>query len=72
MKRAQCKAGRLLLGWTQAELADAAGCAVSTVADYERGARRTDESIIRRFVDSFSRRGVRFTRTSVIHPEFKA
>ncbi|AXQ68236.1 hypothetical protein HOT99_gp032 [Caulobacter phage CcrBL10] len=72
MTRAQCKAARLLLGWTQGMLADAAGCAVSTVADFERRARRTDREIVARMVDAFSRRGVRFTRTSVIHPPFKA
>lgn len=36
----QIKAARALLNWTQAALAENAGIAVSTVADYERGARQ--------------------------------
>lgn len=35
----QCKAARALLGWRQAELAQAGGIAAQTVADFERGAR---------------------------------
>jgi transcriptional regulator with XRE-family HTH domain len=36
---AQVKAGRALLGWSQAELAGKAGIATSTLADFERGQR---------------------------------
>ncbi len=35
----QCRAARALVGWTQLELAGAAGIGLSTVADFERGAR---------------------------------
>ncbi|MGA8474542.1 MAG: hypothetical protein WB681_05695 [Candidatus Cybelea sp.] len=34
-----CRAGRALLAWTQRDLADRAQTAVSTIADFERGAR---------------------------------
>jgi transcriptional regulator with XRE-family HTH domain len=34
-----CRAGRALLAWTQRDLADRAHTAVSTIADFERGAR---------------------------------
>jgi hypothetical protein len=34
-----CRAGRALLTWTQRDLADRAQTAVSTIADFERGAR---------------------------------
>jgi transcriptional regulator with XRE-family HTH domain len=35
----QCRAARALLGWSQAELAERAGVAKQTLADFERGAR---------------------------------
>jgi transcriptional regulator with XRE-family HTH domain len=35
----QCRAGRALLAWSQQELANKAGIATSTVADFERGRR---------------------------------
>ena len=34
-----CRAGRALLAWTQRDLAERAQTAVSTIADFERGAR---------------------------------
>ena len=34
-----CRAARVLLGWTQTDLAEAAGLARATVADFERGIR---------------------------------
>jgi len=37
---AQCRAARGLLGWTQRTLSANAHIAVSTIADFERGARR--------------------------------
>ncbi len=36
---AQCRAARALLSWSQAELAERAGVAKQTLADFERGAR---------------------------------
>src|SRR5580658_7363821 len=36
---AQCRAARALLGWSQAELADASKVATKTIADFERGDR---------------------------------
>jgi transcriptional regulator with XRE-family HTH domain len=35
----QCRAARALLNWSQAELAERAGVAKQTLADFERGAR---------------------------------
>jgi DNA-binding XRE family transcriptional regulator len=37
---AQCRAARALLGWTQGELAQHAGVARKTVADFEAGVRQ--------------------------------
>jgi transcriptional regulator with XRE-family HTH domain len=37
---AQCRAARALLGWTQQDLAEHAGVARKTVADFEAGLRR--------------------------------
>ena len=39
IKPRQCAAARALLGWTQAQLAERANIGISTVADFERGAR---------------------------------
>ncbi|MGO8915278.1 MAG: helix-turn-helix transcriptional regulator [Stellaceae bacterium] len=39
LSREQCRAGRALLDWSQAKLADAANIARQTVVDFERGAR---------------------------------
>ena len=36
-ERRQIRARRVLLGWTQTELADAAGVAIGTVSRIERG-----------------------------------
>jgi transcriptional regulator with XRE-family HTH domain len=35
----QCRAARILLKWMQPDLAKSAGTALSTIADFERGAR---------------------------------
>ena len=35
----QCRAARAFLNWSQAELAERAGVAKQTLADFERGAR---------------------------------
>ena len=35
----QCRAGRAWLNWTQAQLADTAGVALSTLKDFEGGRR---------------------------------
>lgn len=35
----QLQAARVLIGWSQVRLANAAGVGLSTVADFERGAR---------------------------------
>lgn len=39
MISAQCKAGRAMLGWSQDQLAAAAGVSKPTIADFERGSR---------------------------------
>lgn len=67
MKRAQCKAARVLLGWTQHDLAREIDCSVSTVADYERGARDTLPFILKEIKAAFKRHGVRIGMTSIQH-----
>ncbi|AFU88294.1 transcriptional repressor [Caulobacter phage CcrColossus] len=67
MKRAQCKAARVLLGWTQHDLAKQIGCATSTIADYERGARETEPSILLAVFEAFARNGVLFRPDAILH-----
>jgi transcriptional regulator with XRE-family HTH domain len=38
MNAIQCRAGRAVLGWSQGDLATAAGISITTVANFERGA----------------------------------
>lgn len=57
----QCRAARAMLGWTQKKLAELAGVARKTVADFEAGVRplrlRTRQDITR----TLQTAGVRFT-----------
>lgn len=67
MQRAQCKAARVILGWTQHDLAKQIDCSTSTIADYERGARDTLPFILKEIKAAFKRHGVRFGATCIHH-----
>ena len=64
MTRAQCKAARVLLGWTQHDLAKQIDCSTSTIADYERNARDTLPIIVKEIKAAFKRHGVTFARAA--------
>ena len=55
-----CRAGRALLAWTQRDLADRAQTAVSTVADFERGARVPIPNSIEALTNALEAGGARF------------
>jgi transcriptional regulator with XRE-family HTH domain len=46
MTPAQCRAARALLDWTQPQLAAAAGLGLTTLADFESGARPLPEQAL--------------------------
>ena len=54
----QCRAGRALLDMSQAELAEAAGCGVSSVADLEGRRRVVSVAIISALRKALEARGV--------------
>lgn len=61
----QIKAARALVGWTMPDLADAAGVARTTVADYERDGRSLKPSTIEAMVDALEAVGVEFITDGV-------
>lgn len=58
--RAQIRAARALLGWSQSQLADAARVGVATVADFERGARTPIENNLAAIRLALEHAGIRF------------
>ena len=59
--RALVRAARSLLGWSQAQLAQAARVGVATIADYERGARNPIENNLLAIRTALETAGIRFT-----------
>ncbi|MDZ4347993.1 MAG: helix-turn-helix transcriptional regulator [Xanthomonadaceae bacterium] len=59
------RAARALLGWSQQALAKAAGVAISTVADFERGKRRPVASKAQAIQAALQAAGIRFRPTGV-------
>lgn len=57
----QCRAGRGYVGWNQQQLAEAAGVAVSTIADFERGQRTPVANNGKAIKSALERRGIAFT-----------
>lgn len=60
MTNRQCVAARALLGWGQVNLAHEAGTALSTVADFERGARKPQAKNMTAMLGAFQAAGVLF------------
>jgi transcriptional regulator with XRE-family HTH domain len=60
VSRIQVRAARALLGWSQARLAEAARVGVTTIADYERGARTPIENNLAAIRMALEHAGVRF------------
>jgi len=57
---AQCRAGRALIEWTQAQLSQSAAIDVQTIADFERRVRAADETTRRRLRAALEAAGVVF------------
>lgn len=57
---AQCRAARALLGWTQAQLADAAGVARKTIANFESSARPLHRRTRRDITAALEQGGIEF------------
>ena len=57
---AQCRAARALLGWTQSALAETAGLARKTVADFEGGSRSIRYRSRRDIALAFELAGIEF------------
>lgn len=58
---AQTRGARGLLGWSQSELAERAGVARATVADFERGARTPIDNNLKALRNAFEEAGIEFT-----------
>jgi transcriptional regulator with XRE-family HTH domain len=58
---AQCRAARALLGWSQAELAEASGVATKTIADFEREERVPYERTLNDIRDALEIAAIEFT-----------
>ena len=54
---AQCRAGRALIEWSQAQLSQSAAIDVQTIADFERRVRSADETTRRRLRATLESRG---------------
>jgi transcriptional regulator with XRE-family HTH domain len=63
----QVRAARSLLGWSQQDLAEKAGVAVSTVADFERSQRNLVPNNAFAIRQALEVAGIRFTETGVSH-----
>ena len=59
MSREQCRAGRSLIGWTQAQLAAAAKISIGTARNFEQGANALP-STIAAMREALEAKGVRF------------
>jgi len=61
MTSAQCRAARALLAWSQRDLAEKAGLATSTVADFERGYRTPVDTSVDALLNTLEQAGVALT-----------
>ena len=61
LSREQCRAGRALLNWSQAVLAEKAEVAKQTLADFERGARQPYPRTLADIRATLEAAGVEFT-----------
>jgi len=60
MTPGQCRAARIVLGWSQADLADRTGLRVSWVSWFENGKGETPAGTEKRLVRAFKAAGIRF------------
>ena len=60
VSRAQCRAARALLEWSQEDLARASGITKKTIADFERGATTPRRQSLKQFVVALEAAGIEF------------
>lgn len=56
----QCRAARALLGWTQPQLAEAAGLGLSTIVDFEKERRALSDVSVTAITNALETAGVEF------------
>ena len=57
---AQCRAARALLEMTQGQLAEQAGCGLSTVVDFEKSRREVSAAAVRGIQKALEQAGIEF------------
>lgn len=60
LTRAQCKAARAMVGWTQEQLAEAAGVGATMIETFETGRSRPHEANRQRLRSTLEQAGVMF------------
>ncbi|MFD1014191.1 helix-turn-helix transcriptional regulator [Shinella fusca] len=56
----QCRGARAMLGWSQAQLAEAANVSRQTIADFERGAHTPIGNNLASIIAAFQKAGIDF------------
>ncbi|WP_222383659.1 helix-turn-helix transcriptional regulator [Rhizobium leguminosarum] len=56
----QCRGARAMLGWSQAQLAEAANVSRQTIADFERGAHTPIGNNLASIIAAFGKAGIDF------------
>lgn len=62
---AKIRAARAFLDWSQEDLAKKSGVGVSTIRDFERGARETEEESIKSMVQALQSAGMVFSDSAI-------
>ena len=62
---AKIRAGRAFLDWSQETLAKKSGVGVSTIRDFERGARETEEESIKSMIQALQSAGIVFSDSAI-------
>lgn len=58
----QCKAGRAVLGWTQADLANESGVSLRAIQEFEKKERKPNRTTLQGLLAALERSGIELTR----------